>query len=204
MEYEFKEDRLSFDKVITELDKLVFDFVSVLEKQSIKYVIVSGYVAILLGRSRATDDVDIFIENIDKDRFSRLYSELDNSGFEPFNSQGEDDTLDMLNKNEGPRFAKKGQAQPNFELKFPRNKLNMYSLDNPVSVTLNKRHTIKIAPIELQVAYKLYLGSEKDYMDAAHLYAVFKETLDKKRLDTFIKQLGIKDSVVKEILGEIP
>jgi hypothetical protein len=41
---------------LSELDRLVLEFVKCLE---FDYVIVAGYVAILLGRARTTDDVDI-------------------------------------------------------------------------------------------------------------------------------------------------
>lgn len=34
------------------LDKFVFNFCKLLEKEHIKYVVVSGYVAIVFGRSR--------------------------------------------------------------------------------------------------------------------------------------------------------
>ena len=42
---------IRMDKVVNELDRFVFDFIKILEKQA-DYVIVSGYVAILYGRSR--------------------------------------------------------------------------------------------------------------------------------------------------------
>lgn len=66
---------IKLDKEINELDKLVFKFVSILEKYS-DYVIISGYVAILLGRSRSTEDIDVFIREMDFEAFSRFYDEL--------------------------------------------------------------------------------------------------------------------------------
>ena len=53
-------------KEINELDKFVLKFVEVLQKHTL-YVIVSGYVAILLGRNRATDDIDIFVPKTGKE-----------------------------------------------------------------------------------------------------------------------------------------
>ena len=32
------------------------------------------------------------------------------------------------------------------------------------------KEKINISPIELQIAYKIYLGSDKDYEDARYLY----------------------------------
>jgi len=41
------------------------DFVKLLDNAKIDYVVVSGYIAIVFGRPRGTEDVDIFIkENI--------------------------------------------------------------------------------------------------------------------------------------------
>lgn len=60
---------------------------------------------------------------------------------------------------------------------------------------------IRISPIELQIAYKLYLGSDKDYEDAAHLYTIFRENINNKELENFIKKLDIKTGVVKRVLG---
>ena len=56
--------------------------------------------------------------------------------------------------------------------------------------------------MEREIAYKLYLGSEKDFDDAAHLYIIFKDMIDIDILKDFIKKLGIKTSTVKKILGK--
>ena len=53
MEYIPNERKIVSKKVLNELDKLVLEFIGVVEKR-VRYMIVSGYVAILLGRSRAT------------------------------------------------------------------------------------------------------------------------------------------------------
>ena len=45
----------------------------------------------------------------------------------------------------------------------------------------------------MQIAYKLYLGGEKDIEDAVHIYHIFKERLDKKLLDELIQKLDVKD-----------
>lgn len=47
------------DRELNELDSLVLEFIKCLQS---RYVIVAGYVAILLGRSRTTDDIDIIVE----------------------------------------------------------------------------------------------------------------------------------------------
>gem|GEM_PF-4971067 len=45
------------EKVLNKYDRFVLDFT--LEKEKIRYVLLSGYVAILFGRSRQTEDIDL-------------------------------------------------------------------------------------------------------------------------------------------------
>jgi hypothetical protein len=59
MEIEFKEDKIIFNRELSLLDSFVLSFTEHLASNNIKYVIVSGYVAILFGRSRISEDVDI-------------------------------------------------------------------------------------------------------------------------------------------------
>ncbi|EQD66109.1 hypothetical protein B2A_01284 [mine drainage metagenome] len=60
-----------------------------------------------------------------------------------------------------------------------------------------------ISPLELEIAYKLYLGSEKDFADASHLYITFRESLDTQKLKGFLGELPIKKSTIKNVLGAI-
>lgn len=50
---------------------------------------------------------------------------------------------------------------------------------------------IKIAPLELQIAYKLYLGSEKDLGDAVFLYTLFRKALNHQELHKWLSTLGV-------------
>ena len=45
-----------------------------------QYVIVSGYVAILFGRSRSTEDVDLFIRDEGSAAFTRFYEKIISDG----------------------------------------------------------------------------------------------------------------------------
>ena len=54
------EKAIRLDRELSELDKLVLAFVRILEKH-VPYVLVSGYVAILFGRARGTEDVDFLL-----------------------------------------------------------------------------------------------------------------------------------------------
>jgi hypothetical protein len=56
MEIEFKDDQIIFDRELSLLDSFVLSFTEHLQTNNIKYVIISGYVAILFGRSRMSED----------------------------------------------------------------------------------------------------------------------------------------------------
>lgn len=71
---------IKLDKEINELDKFVLNFIKILQKHA-DYVIVSGYVAILLGRDRGTDDIDIFIPKISKEKLAVFYDDLVGNGY---------------------------------------------------------------------------------------------------------------------------
>lgn len=45
-------------KVVTALDRFVVSVTGIVERYT-RYVIVSGYVAILFGRARGTEDIDL-------------------------------------------------------------------------------------------------------------------------------------------------
>jgi len=60
VEFSFTKKKIILNnKVVNRLDEFVLTFTSVLDRMKINYVIVSGYVAIVFGRSRATEDIDI-------------------------------------------------------------------------------------------------------------------------------------------------
>ena len=201
MEYTYHDGEIIYpDKELTLLDRVVIDFIPHLK---IKYVIVSGYVAILFGRSRNTEDVDIFIEEVGYTSFSKIYHDITESGkYYCINAEDSKDAYELLREKIALRFAEKNTETPNFEIKFPQNELNSYSLEHAITVRLNGKYLIRIGPLELQLAYKLYLGSEKDYLDATHLYEVFKPIIDKEELRGYLIRLHIKTSTVKKILGD--
>ena len=192
MEFELKGNRLKFDKELSNLDKLVLLFVKVLDQQHVDYVIISGYIAILFGRSRQTEDVDLFIAELPKERFFLLWNALKEAGFECINAASPSSAYEeYLEDHLAIRFAVQGTIEPNFELKFPSTKYNRYSLKNKLIVELNGE-TLKTSELELQIAFKLYLHGDKDFEDARHLYKVFKEHLDTGLMQRHILELGVE------------
>jgi hypothetical protein len=192
MKFEYKENEIIFNRELSSLDKIVLKFVKILDKEKIDYVIISGYIAILFGRSRNTEDVDLFIERMSFDKFENFWSALEKAGFECINVfEPKEAYEEFLLKRTSIRFAEKGKWQPNFELKFPNNKENFYSIKNKVKVLLNEKELVT-SEIEMQIAFKLKLGSDKDFEDARHLYKVFKEHLNTNKLQSHIAELGVE------------
>ena len=72
-----------------------------------------------------------------------------------------------------------------------------------MKVTLNGKYSMYMSPIELQVAFKLWLGSDKDYEDARYIYNIFVGYIDIRKLNGFISELNIKKEVVRKVLGEL-
>ncbi len=184
---------IKIDKELNELDKFVLEFVEILQKHA-KYVIISGYVSILFGRSRSTEDIDIFIEELQKEKFFSLYSELEKNGWWSVNTTSKEGAFAYLSENTSVRFAKKGEAIPNIEMKFAREKFDKETMNDTISVLLGDNRLIT-STIEQQIAYKkIALGSDKDIEDAKHLEEVFKEIIDKeklKKLETMIKEMQL-------------
>lgn len=202
MEYTYSDGKIILpNKELTILDKLVLDFVSLI---NVKYVIISGYVAILFGRSRNTEDIDIFIEEKDLGEFSNFYNKIiSTSRYYAINAENAEDAYSLMKEGASLRFAEKGTFAPNFEIKFAKKETDFYSLNNALLVDLQKGPKLRVSPLELEIAYKLYLGSEKDFADADHLYITFRHVLDVGKLKSFLSELPIKKEVIRKVLGNI-
>ncbi len=72
---EIKQGKIILEKELNNLDKLVIDFVNILKNYS-EYVLVSGYVSILFGRSRISEGIDLLIPKMNFEKFIQLYNSL--------------------------------------------------------------------------------------------------------------------------------
>lgn len=84
------------------------------------------------------------------------------------------------------------QMTPHLEVKFPTDEFDHASLANVIDAHIADA-TISIGPLELQIAYKLYLGSRTDFEDAAHLYTFFRENLRTERLESWVEKLDVTE-----------
>lgn len=173
------------------LDELAIDFSGILSDLGIDHVFVAGYVAILAGRSRSTEDIDVFIERCPAERIDELVAELEREGYwGPAMPLSE--MYGNLTSGTNIWVAPDGEMTPHLEVKFPSDEFDDASLRNAIEAHLGG-HAIPIGPLELQIAYKLSLGGRTDLEDAAHLYTVFGETLSRSRLETWVERLDVED-----------
>ena len=171
-------------KELNELDRFVIKFKNIIERRT-KYVIVSGYVSILFGRARATEDIDIFIEDMEKKSFGLLYAKIRKEGFWCLNAESESEVYTYLREGIHVRFAKEGEVIPNIEIGFAKKGMEKEALENPLKVKVGKE-TINISQLEQQVAFKRYfLKSEKDLEDARHVEEVFKDKINKALIEGY-------------------
>lgn len=186
---EFRDDTVVVDREPNDLDELAIQFTRILDDLGIDHVYVSGYVAILTGRSRATEDIDVLLERVDDETVHEIVKRLEEEGMwgpaMPLGSMGE-----MLEDNIW--IAPDGEMVPHLEAKFVDDEFDHASLANAIVARIGDDE-IPIGPLELQIAYKLWMRADRDFEDAAHLYSIFEETLREGALEEWVKRLDVED-----------
>ncbi len=173
---EFYKEKILSEKELSKLDEFAFSFIELLKKHT-DYVVVSGYISILLGRARVSEDIDIIIPKMSYPDFQKLLSDL-KTRFYCLNAEKDEDIYDYVTSKVAVRFAKKDTVIPNVELRFTKNKYDRIALNNSILYQVND-HKIKISQLELHIAFKeKVLKSPKDIEDAKHVREVAKEHLD--------------------------
>lgn len=186
-------------KELNELDNLVIDFIKILNAKRVDYVLVSGYVSILFGRSRSSEDIDLIAKTIPENKFVTLWKSL-SQNFDCVTTGNPKSAYERyLMKHSAVRFSRKNTFIPNMEFKFPKMDLDNWIIENAKEVILNRNNVIKISPLELQIPYKLFLGSEKDIEDARYLYNLFENKMDKNLFKYFLENLDKEDKFNKYI-----
>lgn len=99
------------DRELSDLDRLALEFTAVLQRHT-PYVIVSGYVSILLGRARASEDIDIIIPKIEFLTLKELAHDLNEKGFYGINEEKDRDMFERLTEGAAVRFAKQNTHDP--------------------------------------------------------------------------------------------
>ena len=127
-----------------------------------------------------------------------MWAELHRRSYWCLNTDSADDAYDLLSDFSSLRFSDAGEIEPNIEMKFVKTPLDLYTLRTKVHVTVGDQHLF-ISSIEVQIAFKMYLGSEKDLEDARHLWIIFKEHLNREKLKYFADQLRVVQGVFNDV-----
>jgi len=179
---------IKLSRNLSELDKFVLDFSEIMKKHC-KYVIVSGYVSILFGRSRVTEDIDMIIPFLSKEKFNLLHADLIKNGFDIVNADNIEELYDMLITSHSIRYAYKNNVIPNMEIKFAKDIIQKQVIEDNITVKIGNKE-LNISPLELQIAFKeKILRSDKDKEDARHLELMFKGNLDLEKLKRYRQML---------------
>lgn len=188
---EFRDGTLVVEREPNELDALAIEFSDILRQFDIQHVYVAGYVAILAGRARATKDVDVLVEPIDEGTASALAGALEHEGFwgpaMPLESMYE-----MLQRGDPLWIARDEEMAPHIEISVASGEFDRASLENAMTARIGQA-SVPIGPLELQIAYKLSLGAQKDVEDAVHLYTLLGESLSESRLESWAQRLDVME-----------
>ena len=188
---EFTDEGVVIDKPPSDLDRLMLEVGDILDDVGIEYSVVSGYVAVLFGRSRATEDIDVITERFDEETADELTNRLQEAGYWG-SAMPLDDLHETLSDDLPVRIAEEGHRVPNVELKFVSDEYDRISLDNAISIRLGGE-TLCVGSLEFQIAYKLDMGAQKDYEDALYLHEVVGPSLNRTALEEHVTKLGVED-----------
>lgn len=169
------------------LDDFCAEFCEIVEKHC-KYIIVSGFLAISSGRTRATEDIDMIIERLDYERFKGMHDELVEKGFVCMQSADPKEIFQYLEEHIPVRYTRKDQPLPEMEMKFAKDKIDEIQLETRIKIPLTGLD-IWWSSINMNIAFKEeLLKSDKDLKDAEHLRKVYPERIDETKIDE-IKRL---------------
>ena len=188
---ELRDGELIVEREPTALDRLAVDASTVLSTLDIDHAFVAGYVAILSGRSRGTEDIDVIIERLDASRAADLGDAFSEAGFWGA-AMPLSDLHATLSEDANLRVARDGEVIPNVELSYAGDEFDRASLRSPTRARIGDAE-IPIGPLELGIAYKLYLGTRTDFEDALHLHAMFEEQLRTADIEEWVRKLGVEE-----------
>ena len=186
---EFRDDVLVVNREPNDLDELALEFSEILRELGIEHVFVAGYIAILAGRARATQDIDVIVESTDERTVQEMVSRLEDSGFwGPAMALSE--AHQMLFGGDRLWVARQDEMVPHLDVTYPNDEFDEASLREAMAGEIGGKR-FPIGPLELQIAYKLYLDTEKDFEDAVHLYTTFEESLSSAELEQWVRKLDV-------------
>lgn len=178
------------------LDKFAEDFCSVTEKH-VKYIVVSGYVAIAHGRFRTTEDIDMITEKMSFEKFAVFHHALEKAGFHCMQSTKVEDIYEYLEKGDGIRYVRKETfLPPEMEIKFAKDELDELQIETRRKMPFTGLD-VWFSSVEMNIAFKEeLLKSPKDMEDARHLRKIYKNEINPEIIEEIkekIKVLRLRD-----------
>ena len=171
-----------------ELETFCIKFAKIIEKYT-KYIVVSGFVAIAAGRTRATEDIDMIVSKIPEQKFIKLHNDLTRNDFVCKQTDDPKEIYEYLRDNLSVRYTEKNKPLPEMEIKFSKDKLDEYQLENRQKIPFTGLN-IWFSSIEMNIAFKEeYLKSNKDLEDAHHLRKLFKEQINEQEINEIKKMI---------------
>lgn len=174
-------------KTINDIDAFVLKTVRVISEYT-DYVIVSGYVAIFFGRSRGSEDIDLFIKEMNLPDFKKLYNACVTKGLTFTLDNPEELYQEYLMRGIPIGLWEGNYPLLRIDMKFPRHQSQALLFSDRFKAIFDNNH-LWFASIESTIAYKEQIAkSEKDLLDSSHLRSVFN--VDDAKIENYKKMFN--------------
>jgi len=170
------------------LDEFAIRFCRITEKFT-DYILVSGFVVISSGRVRGTEDIDMIVRPLSKEKFKLLHDALIKNDFICMQSDDYEEIYSYLESNLSVRYTYRNIPLPEMEIKFAQDELDDYQLKTRMKLPLTGLD-VYFSSINMNIAFKEeYLKSEKDLEDARHLRKVYSEMISEDEINKIKKKI---------------
>ena len=169
------------------LFKFCKDFCSIIEKHA-EYIIVSGFLVIASGRARSTEDIDMILARLPKEKFVELHGALKKAGFECMQTDNAQEIYDdYLTKKASVRYTRSDIPLPEMEVKFAKDLLDDLQLKQRIKIA-ETNIDVWFSSVSANIAFKEeYLKSQKDLEDAMHLRLLFESKINEREINEIKK-----------------
>lgn len=170
------------------LSEVCQKFCNVLEKHC-KYVVVSGFLIISLGRSRGTEDIDIIMEKIPFEKFKELHNDLLKNKFGCLQSEKAEEIYEYLKNNLSVRYIYDKKFLPQIEIKMAMDELDEYQIRTRRKIK-STGVDVYFNSIECNIAFKEeLLKSKRDLEDARFLRILYEGKIDEDEVEKIKKMI---------------
>lgn len=168
-------------------EKMILDFVDVLESMRINYVIVGGVAVSSWGNPRTTADLDVIVA-LEIENVEELCRNLHEVGF----SVDRNDIEDSF-KEKSHISVFDDHSRYHIDVKGVYNEFDALTIKNKVIISYED-HNLCIASAEDTLAHKLLFGGYQDMKDAESIL-LRQSNLDTEYLEELCKKMGVLDEL---------